>query len=122
LSFLKGLWLGTETEDYKGKQAHVELASRMRKRDPALQFNDGERISYVFVKCGGGNRAFEKAEDPCFVMKHGLVVDYRYYVEHQVSDDIGAHLPLIVDTAFLTIGPEPDFKNSGTIHDTCRHH
>ncbi|KAJ3280432.1 DNA-directed DNA polymerase delta, partial [Borealophlyctis nickersoniae] len=43
LIMTKGLWLGTETEDYKAKQAHVELVERIRKREPWREFKDGER-------------------------------------------------------------------------------
>lgn len=38
-----GLWLGTEAEDYKGKQGHVQLAERIRERDPTRQIGNGER-------------------------------------------------------------------------------
>lgn len=47
----KGLWLGTESGDYKAKQVHVELVERMKKRDPSREFREGER--YVgFIFCG----------------------------------------------------------------------
>ena len=35
---------------YKAKQAHVELAMRMRKRDPGTAPNMGDRIPYVFIQ------------------------------------------------------------------------
>ncbi|KAJ3336227.1 DNA polymerase delta catalytic subunit [Gonapodya sp. JEL0774] len=37
-------------QDYTAKQAHVELAERMRKRDPGSAPNLGDRVAYVFVK------------------------------------------------------------------------
>ena len=43
LIMTKALWLGTDAEDYKVKQAHVELAERIRKRDPERIFKSGER-------------------------------------------------------------------------------
>ena len=41
-------------EDYAGKQAHVELAERMRKRDAASAPNMGDRVAYVIVKSSKG--------------------------------------------------------------------
>ncbi|PJF19447.1 DNA polymerase [Paramicrosporidium saccamoebae] len=41
-------------EDYAGKQAHVELAERMRKRDAATAPNMGDRVAYVIVKSSKG--------------------------------------------------------------------
>jgi DNA polymerase delta subunit 1 len=41
-------------EDYAGKQAHVELAERMRKRDAATAPNMGDRVAYVIVKSTKG--------------------------------------------------------------------
>ncbi len=43
-------------EDYAGKQAHVELANRMRKRDAATAPNMGDRVAYVIVKGSKGMR------------------------------------------------------------------
>lgn len=41
-------------EDYAGKQAHVELAERMRKRDAATAPNMGDRVAYVIIKGAKG--------------------------------------------------------------------
>lgn len=36
--------------DYSAKQAHVELAMRMRKRDPGSAPNVGDRVAYVIIQ------------------------------------------------------------------------
>lgn len=41
-------------EDYAGKQAHVELAERMKKRDAATAPSLGDRVAYVIVKSSKG--------------------------------------------------------------------
>lgn len=43
--------------DYAGKQAHVELAERMRQRDAGSAPALGDRVAYVIVK--GANRMFQ---------------------------------------------------------------
>ena len=71
--------------DYTGKQAHVELAERMRKRDkhsaPAL----GDRVAYVIIKGMKGAAAYEKAEDPLYVLENNVPIDTQYYLENQLS-------------------------------------
>lgn len=42
--------------DYAGKQAHVELAERMRQRDAGSAPALGDRVAYVIIK--GANRMF----------------------------------------------------------------
>ncbi|KAI8809365.1 DNA polymerase family B-domain-containing protein [Cladochytrium replicatum] len=80
----KGLWLGTNTEDYKGKQVHTELVKRMRARDPNLNFADGERILSTSIT----NHAYEKSEDPLFALEKDLELDYRYYLDHQLVNQL----------------------------------
>jgi hypothetical protein len=40
---MQGLWLGTTAGDYKGKQAHIAVVDKVRKRDARRVFRDGER-------------------------------------------------------------------------------
>ena len=49
------VWIGLQglsqqTESYDNKVAHVELAKKMRKRDPATAPNMGDRVPYVIIK------------------------------------------------------------------------
>jgi DNA polymerase delta subunit 1 len=43
------LGLGGKKDDYKVKQAHVELAARMKKRDPGSAPQMGDRVPYVII-------------------------------------------------------------------------
>lgn len=49
--------LAQEAEDYKVKSAHVELAEKMRKRDPATAPAIGDRVPYVIIKAAKGEAA-----------------------------------------------------------------
>jgi hypothetical protein len=53
----------TKTDkEYAGKQAHVELAHRMRKRDAGSAPNLGDRVPYVIIAAVKGTAAYEKSE------------------------------------------------------------
>jgi len=70
--------------DYAAKQAHVELAERMRKRDAGSAPALGDRVAYVIVKGSKGAAAYEKSEDPLYVLEHNIPIDTRYYLDNQV--------------------------------------
>jgi DNA polymerase delta subunit 1 len=42
--------LSKTADDYEGKQAHVELAERMRKRDAGSAPAMGDRVAYVIIQ------------------------------------------------------------------------
>ena len=44
--------LTQDAEGYKVKAAHVELAEKMRKRDPVTAPTVGDRVPYVIIKVG----------------------------------------------------------------------
>lgn len=71
--------------DYAGKQAHVELAERMRKRDAGSAPALGDRVAYVIVKGARGAAAYEKSEDPLYVLENNIPIDTRYYLDNQLS-------------------------------------
>lgn len=51
------VWSGSLTHfcaDYAGKQAHVELADRMKQRDAGSAPNVGDRVAYVIIKGAKG--------------------------------------------------------------------
>jgi DNA polymerase delta subunit 1 len=72
-------------KEYKAKQTHVELAERMARRDPGRAPRLGDRIAYVIVATGKSSRAYEKSEDPLFVLENGLQIDTKYYLENQLK-------------------------------------
>ncbi|TXT04989.1 hypothetical protein VHUM_03809 [Vanrija humicola] len=71
--------------DYAGKQAHVELAERMKKRDAGSAPSLGDRVAYVIVKGFKGAAAYEKSEDPLYVLENNVPIDTRYYLENQLA-------------------------------------
>ncbi|KAL8639587.1 MAG: hypothetical protein Q9228_003397 [Teloschistes exilis] len=71
--------------DYTAKQAHVELAERMRKRDPGSAPNLGDRVAYVIIKGAGGAKNYERSEDPIFVLENNLPIDTKYYLDNQLA-------------------------------------
>ena len=50
----KQLGKSADDADYTNKQAHVELAMRMRKRDPGSAPNVGDRVPYVIIQAAKG--------------------------------------------------------------------
>ncbi|KAJ4932472.1 hypothetical protein JOQ06_010893 [Pogonophryne albipinna] len=72
-------------QEYAGKQAHVELAERMRKRDAGSAPNLGDRVPYVIIKATKGVAAYMKSEDPIFVLENNIPIDTQYYLEQQLS-------------------------------------
>lgn len=91
--------------DYTGKQAHVELAARMKQRDAGSAPALGDRVAYVIIKgykgnnfipCGrkqtdgkgvshSGSAAYEKSEDPLYVLENNIPIDTKYYLDNQLS-------------------------------------
>ena len=98
----------TRTADnYANKQAHVELAARIKKRDPGMapaigtmgRASDsadsqrtahasssprsslplGDRVPYVMIKGAVGAKAYEKAEDPVYVLENNVPIDAAWY-------------------------------------------
>ncbi|KAH6850735.1 DNA polymerase family B-domain-containing protein [Chaetomium sp. MPI-CAGE-AT-0009] len=72
-------------DDYAAKQAHVELAQRMRKRDPGSAPGLGDRVAYVMVKGAAGSKNFERSEDPMYVLEHNVPIDTKYYLDNQLA-------------------------------------
>lgn len=76
-------------ENYEGKQAHVELAERMKKRDAGSAPGLGDRVAYVMVKGAAGSKNFERSEDPIFVLENNVPIDTRYYLDNQLAKPLG---------------------------------
>src|SRR3978361_1318522 len=75
--------------DYAAKQAHVELAERMKKRDAGSAPALGDRVAYVMVKGAAGSKNYEKSEDPIFVLENNLPIDTKYYLDNQLAKPLG---------------------------------
>ncbi|XP_033225381.1 DNA polymerase delta catalytic subunit isoform X2 [Belonocnema kinseyi] len=74
----------TKTE-YTAKQAHVELAAKMKKRDAGTAPKLGDRVPYVFINGPKGTPAYQKAEDPIYVLENSIPIDTNYYLQNQLS-------------------------------------
>ncbi|XP_046672164.1 DNA polymerase delta catalytic subunit isoform X1 [Homalodisca vitripennis] len=77
--------LTKQDKDYTAKQAHVELAHKMRKRDPGNAPKLGDRVPYVIIAASKGTPAYQKAEDPIYVLDNNIPIDSTYYLENQLS-------------------------------------
>eukprot|EP00004_Rigifila_ramosa_P023332 TRINITY_DN6539_c0_g1_i1.p1 TRINITY_DN6539_c0_g1~~TRINITY_DN6539_c0_g1_i1.p1 ORF type:complete len:1108 (+),score=265.50 TRINITY_DN6539_c0_g1_i1:22-3324(+) len=77
--------LAKSGDDYDNKQAHAALAERMRERDPASAPAIGDRVPYVIIRGAKGAKAYEKSEDPIYVLENSIPLDTKYYLEQQLS-------------------------------------
>lgn len=77
--------LTQDAESYETKAAHVELAKKMKKRDPATAPTVGDRVPYVIIKAAKGAKAYEKAEDPLYALRNNLPIDSKHYLDHHLS-------------------------------------
>jgi DNA polymerase delta subunit 1 len=73
--------------DYAGKQAHVELAERMKARDAGSAPTLGDRVAYV-IKGIKGAAAYEKSEDPLWVLENNIPIHPKYYLDNQLSEPL----------------------------------
>jgi DNA polymerase delta subunit 1 len=84
-------------DKYASKQAHVELAEKMKKRGDESAGNLGNRVAYVMVQKGKKVAGYDKAEDPVFVLENNLPIDTEYYIEQQLSKPLHRLFEPIVD-------------------------
>ena len=85
LVITKALGKAAGSEGYTAKQAHVELAERIRKRDPGNAPAVGDRVPYVIIKGPKGVPAYQKSEDPVYVVENSIPIDTEYYLTNQLS-------------------------------------
>jgi len=84
----KSLGKGANREDYASKQAHVELAERIRARDPSSAPGSGDRVPYVITTSAKNVPAYARSEDPLYVLENNLSIDAQHYIEHQLSQPL----------------------------------
>jgi DNA polymerase delta subunit 1 len=120
---------------YGSRQAHVELAERLRKRDESTAPVLGDRVAYVIVNKGKKAAAYEKSEDPVYVLENNLPIDTEYYIEQQLSKPVhrifesimdnvyelfrGEHTRTVLSTTPLT-GPMNAFIRKAAVCVGCR--
>ena len=100
---------------YQAKQAHVELAEKMRKRDPNNAPNIGDRIPYVIIKGEKGSKNYENAEDPSYVLENDLPIDIDYYLDNQIKKPLLRIFNPILQNAEMVLfsGEHTRIKNMG---------
>jgi DNA polymerase delta subunit 1 len=105
LVITKALGKAANSADYKAKQAHVELAERMRKRDAGSAPVVGDRVPYVIIQAPKNTPNYEKSEDPMYVLEKSLTVDAKWYLDHQLFKPLTRIFdPIIQNTSSLFMG------------------
>lgn len=84
----KSLGKGANREDYATKAAHVELAEKMRARDPSSAPGSGDRVPYVMITGSKKTAAYERSEDPLYVLENNLTIDAQHYIDHQLRQPL----------------------------------
>lgn len=100
-------------EQYASKQAHVELVEKLKKRDEGSAPVLGDRVGYIIIKGAKGSAAYERSEDPVYVLDNGLPIDIDYYVENQLSKPVFRLFePIMDDVTKLVRGEHTRIKKS----------
>lgn len=80
----------TKTDgEYANKQPHVELANKMRKRDPGSAPNLGDRVPYVIIPGTKNSPAYERAEvsgSSVASLPHGVILGSGVRLGQQCAD------------------------------------
>ncbi|KAK2593430.1 DNA-directed DNA polymerase delta [Conoideocrella luteorostrata] len=91
-------------DDYAAKQAHVELAHRMKKRDAGSAPSLGDRVAFVMVRGAAGAKNYEKSEDPLYVLENNVPIDTKYYLDNQLAKPLGRIFePILGETKARTL-------------------
>lgn len=86
-----------DDDSYKARQSHVEVARKIKQRNPAWTVKVGDRIPYVIV-CGGKNaRNYERSEDPLWVFEKQIPLDINYYIEDQIKPPLARIFSAVLD-------------------------
>lgn len=84
---------------YVSKQAHTELAEKMKKRDEGSAPGVGDRVAYVIVAGAKGTKTYQNSEDPRYVIDNDIPLDYKYYIENQLKKPVLRLLEHVVPNA-----------------------
>lgn len=75
-------------DEYATKAPHVEVAEKIRKRNPANAPSAGDRVNYLVLAGAAKAKVHERAEDPLYALEHDLPVDAEYYLDHQLKQPL----------------------------------
>ena len=89
----------TLADHYKtGNMAHVRVRDKIKSREPGSEPQSGDRVPYVIIKTYGNEKQYEKAEDPNWVKKKSLDLDYEYYFLNKFINPVSDLLePLVAN-------------------------
>ena len=97
----------------------------MLKRDVGTAPHVGDRVPYVIIQFTKNARAYEKAEDPLYVLENNLPLDYKYYLDNQLSGPLlRIFKPILKNPASLLTGEHtrsitiPTPKSGGILNFT----
>lgn len=92
-------------ETYKNENlAHVRVKNKMKERESGSEPQPGDRVPYVLVKTNIKNATQgDRAEDPKWVEKHSLPLDYEYYFSNKFMNPICDLLEPLVENPKDTI-------------------
>ncbi len=69
-------------ENYDGVLPHIELAKKMKRRNPSNPPSPGLRIPYIIIK--GNQMISKRVEHPDYIRENDLEVDSEYYINSQL--------------------------------------
>ncbi|MFP4116103.1 MAG: family B DNA polymerase [Candidatus Aenigmatarchaeota archaeon] len=69
-------------ENYDGVLPHIELAKKIKDRNPSNPPTPGQRIPYVIIK--GNQMLSKRVEHPDYIKENDLKVDSGYYINSQL--------------------------------------
>ncbi len=69
-------------ENYDGVLPHIELAKKMKNRDPSDAPTPGQRIPYIIIE--GNQMLSKRVEHPDYIRENKLKVDTEYYINSQL--------------------------------------
>ena len=78
--------------------AHKVLADRIGKRDPGNKPSTGSRIPYVYIQTKGKVKLQgDRIENPDYVKKHKLKLDYQFYITNQIMKPVQQVFGLVLN-------------------------
>ncbi len=87
---------------YKKREtiAHAVLADRIKERDPGNAPQANDRVPYIYIECFNKKKIVgENIEDPDFILKKKIKIDYLYYLEHQIMSPVCQILDILVENS-----------------------
>lgn len=103
--------------DVNGAPAHVQLCQRIKERDPGNCPQMNSRIPYVFIVKENSKDMLqgELIEDPDYILKHNLKIDYLFYITNQIQNPATQFFELVTEeihTIFKNIINQEEKKNT----------